>query len=145
MAFQSLVYSSQHTWGAHPCCYPCSQLRQLRLKEAKCFVQEHHRGRVTNHAFIQSWVYSPTLGKAPWSVVCRGGNCKHSPFIAGTCSLLGNRWSVDYVFWSDLGGKDKGLEEEKAGPLRFLESVRFETLERWIEFWQVDRGWSWWE
>lgn len=42
----------------------CSQLRQLRLKEAERFVQEHNRGRVTDYTSIQSRVHSaPTLGR----------------------------------------------------------------------------------
>lgn len=56
------------------------------------------------------------------------------PDMQGVC--WGSKRFVDGVSRSALASKDQGLEEEKVSPLTFLETVAFETLERWVEFWQ---------
>ena len=66
------------------------------------------------------------------------GTVYEAPALQEIAVCWDNKWLVDYVFRSDLDSKDQGLEEERVSPLRFLETVGFETLERWVEFWQIE-------
>lgn len=116
----------------------CSQLRQPRLKDAKCFVQKHNRGRVRNYAFISSWVYSASaLGKAPCSMVHRGGYWICGLSLAGNCSPLRQEVVCELhlqEFSRQQGAWFRGREGESPE----ITKTWFEALERGVEFWQLE-------
>lgn len=59
-----------------------------------------------------------------WPLLCRSLQCVEA---------MGGSWVV-----SSGVSKGQGLEEDKVSALRFPETVRFEALEGWVEFWQME-------
>lgn len=53
-------------------------------------------------------------------------------------ALQGVCWAISTLWIMSLDSKDQSLEQEKMSTLRFLETVGYEALVRWVEFWQME-------
>lgn len=95
IAFQSLVYSSQHTWGVHPCCYPLFTAEATETERRKVFCPKAQQGQgkklcihfIMSLFSICSWQGTMFYGAQRWVLDMWPQPCRKLQSIEARSSL----------------------------------------------------------